>query len=236
MNKVEEERNLTKDTGCLIIHGFGGNVGEVEYLADYLQSKGYNVLCPSLKGHTDRRKDLAGVIYTDWIKSAEEGLIKIMEKSKKVFIVGFSMGGLIGLNLCEKYDIDGLVTLNTPIYYWDIKNIFSNIISDFKTGSFENVKRYLLSSRKFPIAALYNFRRLLSITKPKIGKIQCPILIAQANDDDTVRRTSAEYIFTRVGSKKKEIKYYDNSGHLILTSLAAKKVSEDVEAFLSLIK
>lgn len=231
---IKGEKGLYKNNGCLIIHGFGGNVGEVKFLAEYLKSRGFNVLCPSLKGHTDIKKDLVGVVYNDWIKSAEDELIKITEKSKKVFIAGFSMGGLIGLNLCEKYDIDGLITLNTPIYCWDIKKILCNIIDDIKNQKINNIKRYWLSSRKYPISALYNFRRILRITKPKINKIKCPVFIVQSINDDTVRKKSAKYIFDNISSKDKELKYYENSGHVILKSPIAEEVSEDVEIFLNL--
>ncbi len=222
---------MINDVGCLIIHGFGGSFEEVKYLANYLKLKGYNVLCPSLKGHTGLKKDLIGVTYTDWIKSAEEGLIRLKEASQKVFVIGFSMGGLIGVNLCENHDIDGLVTLNTPIYYWDIKNILKNIMMDIRTRSFENIKRYIASSIKFPMSALYNFRKILSITKPKINETKCPIFIVQGEDDDTVQKISAKYIFDEIGSQKKKLKYYENSGHLILASPAAKEVSRDVENF-----
>lgn len=230
-DKVITLRKIVDGIGCLIIHGFGGNFEEVRYLAEYLKKQGYNVSCPSLKGHTGIKGDLAGVTYSEWINSAEEDLVKLKEISEKVFIVGFSMGGLIGINLCEKYDVEGLVTLNTPIYYWDIKNIVSNVITDFRTKDFQNIKRYMNSSGKFPISALYNFRRLLSITKNKIAKVKCPMLIVQARDDDTVRVTSAKYIFDKINTEKK-LNYYDNSGHVILTSPSAKQVSEDVESFI----
>lgn len=222
---------MVNNTGCLLIHGFGGDYEEVKYLAEYLKTKGYNVLCPSLKGHTGRRRDLVGVSYVDWIRSAEEDIIRLRESSTKVFIVGFSMGGLIGINLCNKYDIDGLVTLNTPIYYWDVKNIFRNIAEDFRTGDFQNIRRYMVSSGKFPMSALYNFRRLLSITKNKIREVECPVFIVQAKDDDTVRVTSGKYILDRIGSKHKNLKYYNHSGHVILASPSAEEVSKDVEDF-----
>jgi carboxylesterase len=38
--------------GCLIIHGFGGGIFEIESLADYLTERGYIAACPELKGHT----------------------------------------------------------------------------------------------------------------------------------------------------------------------------------------
>ncbi len=218
--------------GCLIIHGFGGNVGEVQYLADYLNSKGYYVLSPTLKGHTGRRRDFVGVRYSDWIKSAEQDYNELKNTCEKVFIIGFSMGGLIAFNLYEKYRVDAIVTINTPIYYWDIKIILCNIINDFKNRSFTHVRKYLSSSTKFPLSALYHFRRLLWITKPKIPNIKCPILITQASSDDTVRRKSAKYIYDKISSIKKEIKYYDCSEHVILTTSCAQEVSEDVEKFI----
>lgn len=49
------------DIGCLILHGFGGDVKEVAPLAACLIDQEYKVLCPSLKGHTGRREDLEGV-------------------------------------------------------------------------------------------------------------------------------------------------------------------------------
>ncbi len=222
---------MVNNIGCLLIHGFGGDYEEVRYLAEYLKTKGYNILCPSLKGHTGRRRDLMGVVYTDWIRSAEEDFIRLKENSSRVFIVGFSMGGLIGINLCEKYDVDGLVTLNTPIYYWDMKNILRNIIEDFRTKDFQNIRRYMVSSGKFPMSALYNFRRLLGITKSKIRQVKCPVFIVQAKDDDTVRVTSAKHIFNRIASNDKNLKHYNNSGHVILTSPSAEEVSKDVDDF-----
>ncbi len=217
--------------GCLLIHGFGGNVGEVQYLADYLKKRDYYVKCPTLEGHTGRRRDFVGVGYSDWIKSAEEDYIRLKDKCEKIFIIGFSMGGLIAFNLCEKYDVDALVTINTPIYYWNIRIIFENIITDLKKQDFIYAKKYLSSSAKFPVAALYNFRRLLWITKPKISTIKCPILITQANSDDTVHRKSAKYIYDKIGSEHKVVEYYDCYEHVILTSSCAQEVSEDVEKF-----
>ena len=37
--------------GCLIIHGFGGGIFEIESLAEYLTDREYMVACPKLKGH-----------------------------------------------------------------------------------------------------------------------------------------------------------------------------------------
>ncbi len=223
---------MSERTGCLLIHGFGGNVSEVEYLGSYMDSKSYLVKCSHLKGHTGRRKDMAGVSHVDWVASAEQDLIRLMETSDKVFVVGFSMGGLVGVTLCEKYGIDGLVTINSPVYCWDLKNIFRNMFLGMTNGDFREIKRYFLSFMRYPPSSVFHFLKFINITKPRLKKVQCPALVLQAKNDDTVRRKSAEYIFNELGSDDKKLKYYETGGHVILKSVVADEVSCDIEKFI----
>lgn len=223
---------MNKKNGCLIIHGFGGSVEDIKPLADALEEKGYKVFRPQLKGHTGKRKELKGVKYQDWIASAEEDLKALLSECDTVYIIGFSMGGLIAINLSCKYKIAGMVTLNTPIYYWDIPKILNNIFQGIVNRDFRKLKFYLQASRSFPISALLNFRVLLGKTKPLINKVKCPIFIGQALEDDTVRKSSAEFIYSHISTKKKTLKFYQNSGHLILWSRESSLVIQDVKDFL----
>lgn len=218
--------------GCLIIHGFGGSIYEVEPLAEHLNEKGYDVLCPHLKGHTGQRRDMKNAVYGDWIESAEKELLKLKENTEEIVIIGFSMGGLIAINLACKYDIKGIVTINTPIYYWNLKRVMLNLMRDLKNRRTDYFKRYMRANKNSPIPAMYNFLLLLKQTKPQICHVDCPALIIQANDDDTVRKASVDYIYSNLSSAHKEIKLYDNGGHLILRSQEAAQVIKDVEMFL----
>lgn len=219
--------------GCLLIHGFGGNKEEIAPLANRLTESGYQVNCPSLAGHTGNRKDLRGVSFHDWILSAEKGLEELTTTCDYVYVIGFSMGGLIAINLALKHQLRGAVTLNTPIYYWDLKQIIVNTVNDVRQRKLEHIRYYLRSSASFPISALVHFRRLLHLTKPVIARVQCPLFVAQALEDDTVRKSSAAYIYERASSDRKSIQYYPKSGHLILWSEAADMVMEDVLKFLN---
>lgn len=225
-----------KKMGCLVIHGFGGGFHEVESLALFLSDNDYNVICPTLKGHTGKRYDMKKATYEEWINSAEIELIKLLEKNSEVVIIGFSMGGLIATNLSLKYNIKAMVTINTPIYYWDIKRVFINLLEDIKNRKLNNFKRYLRANRASPPIALYNFLKILKNTKPLFKKINHPFLVIQAMDDDTVRNKSASYIYNNICSPMKEIKFYHNGGHLILLSKTAKNVIFDIENFLNKIK
>ena len=218
--------------GCLLIHGFGGNVEEVSPLADYLSKQGYIVECPSLKGHTGNRQDLKSCTYRDWIASAQEGYEKLRAECDTLVLVGFSMGGLIAFQIALNNRADAVITLNTPIYYWDLKRVAINIAEDIRLGKLDNVRRYIDSSRKLPLIALLNFRLLLARTKPILKEIKCPVFAAQALEDDTVRKNSVNYIYEHIGSQHKKLEFYENSGHLILWSKCADRVMKDVNDFL----
>jgi len=218
--------------GCLVIHGFGGGIYEIEALADYLTDKDYLVVCPKLKGHTGNGRDMKGATYEDWIKSAEESLLILKEKTDSIAIIGFSMGGLIAVNLACKYDVKVLVTINTPIFYWNIPKVLFNLMDDVKNKRLNNVNRYLNAKKSSPLISMINFLLMLNKTKPKLKEINCPFLINQALDDDTVKVRSVDYIYNNISSESKKIKYYENGGHLILTNNAAQKVSADIEEFL----
>ena len=218
--------------GCLIIHGFGGGIYEIKSLDDYLIEHGYITSCPRLKGHTGNYRDMKSTDYKDWIASAEEELILLMKKTQNIVIVGFSMGGLIAVNLASKYDIKAIVTINTPIYYWNLNRVFLNIYDDFRNKEFFNCKRYINAKKASPIISMINFLRLLNNTKPKLSNIKCPFLIMQTKDDDTTRLKSTDYIYDNISSEDKTIKLYDKGGHLVLGGQYKEKVILDIEEFI----
>lgn len=217
---------------CLLIHGFAGSVREVSPLAEYLSEKGYATSCVRLSGHTGNKSDLAGSDNESWIRSAEEALLDRGSSGERLFLIGFSMGGLIAIHLAQKYRLDGIVTLNMPIYYWDVRKFLNYLSKDFRTGRFETLKRYFRSSIDMPLEAVFNFRALLEKTKPLLRKTSCPLSIHQSLEDDVVHSKSAEFIYQNAGSKKKKVKYYPGAGHMICHSSASGEVFRDVEVFL----
>lgn len=224
---------MNKKIGCLIIHGFAGNLKEIENLNEFLLNKGFETSCPILKGHALTKKDLAKASFSDWITSAEEAFKELSLKCDRVVLIGFSMGGLVAVNLAVKHDVFKIVTLSSPIYHWDFKRISINIIDDLKIRKTEQLRNYFTSGVNIPIGAMLNFKLLLYKTKPLLKEIFCPIYIAQGLKDDTVKYKSANYIFKNVGSTQKNIKFYNNSPHIICKGEDCKELFFDIENFIN---
>lgn len=211
----------------LLIHGFAGSRGEVKPLYDFLIKKGFVVKCPLLFGHEGTKKDLSIAKYQHWFENIEKEYLELAKDNQEIIVIGFSMGGLLAINLYQKYKFAGLVTINTPIYYWDIKRIIKNLLVDFKTYS----KKYFISSTDKPLPALIEFQKLLSKTKPKIKNIFCKTLIIQTQDDDTVNPKSADYIYKNLNIEKQIMKP-KNGGHVVFENINCNEIFNKVYEFL----
>ncbi|NTW72439.1 MAG: alpha/beta fold hydrolase [Eubacteriaceae bacterium] len=222
----------SQKTKCLILHGFGGGVHEVEPLAKALLDDGYEVFCPTLKGHSGTRKEMTEATYQDWIDSAEKILLESNEPNDKFVIIGFSMGGLIAFHLASKYPFKNIVTINTPTFWWNLNRVFLNLIDDLRNRKAANVRRYLQAKNNSPVRSMIQFLLLLKKIKPELEKVNCPILVIQAEDDDAVRLKSVGYIMKNVKSKQKKVRFIEHGGHLILLSPAAEQVTTAVKDFL----
>ncbi|MBF7097019.1 alpha/beta hydrolase [Alkalibacter mobilis] len=217
-----------RDVKFFVLHGFGGGTYEVEPLVERLRKSGYEVFAPILKGHQGSSSKMAKTTYREWIESAEIHLAQFTDNSENVIFIGFSMGGLIGFNLSQDKKFKAIVTINTPIFFWNIPQVFRNLMEDIKNMRTENIRRYIRAKKNSPIRSMIQFLIMLGKTKSKLDDVHSPILVVQALDDDTVRLKSAEYILNNVSSEDKQAFYVDRGGHLVLLSPKGDRVIEKI--------
>lgn len=214
------------NTGILLIHGFAGTRDEIKPLYQYLIGEGYNVEMPLLAGHEGTKKELSKVNYKDWLTSVEQSFLNLSKKSDDVIVIGFSMGGLLAANLWN-YKLAGMITINTPIYYWNPVIIIRNLIYNFKIYS----RKYFAASTDKSLSSMVEFQKLLTITKPMFENIKCRIMVIQTMDDDTVYHKSADYIYKKVCAKKSIVKL-PAGGHLVFQSGSYQQVCEEIGQFI----
>ncbi|MGX6446376.1 alpha/beta hydrolase [Neobacillus sp. K501] len=207
--------------GCLCIHGFTGAPYEVEPLAEYLtKHTDWVFRIPTLPGHGENLS-LKGVQYQQWIDHAESELKDLIQICEKVYVVGFSMGGMIASYLAAKYPVDKLVLLSAAAYYVNPKQMaseFKSMLLDIFKGNLagnELFQRYKRKIKATPITATLQFRRLVASIKPLLPQVEVPTLIAQGECDGIVPPKSAEYLYQTINAKKKRLTYIKDSNHHI---------------------
>ncbi len=198
---------------------------------DYLCDKGYKVIMPLLAGHEKTLRDLSLSKYRLWLQSAEDAYLALSKTCDDVIVIGFSMGGLIAVNLYQRHRFGKIITVNTPIYYWNIKRMVLNLCSDFKTYS----GKYFFASVNKPLRSLLEFQKLLSRTKPLFSKMDCDALIIQTQDDDTVNIKSADYIYKKIKGSKTLLKP-PSGGHVVFLYEQHQSISEAIYDFIVSVK
>ncbi|WP_188456852.1 alpha/beta hydrolase [Virgibacillus oceani] len=206
---------------CLIIHGYTGGPYEVEPLSTYLkENTNWHIEVPTLPGH-GRKLALENVSHKNWIAAAEDSLKKLNERYDEVYLIGFSMGGMIASYLTAKYKVDKLVLLATAGKYLSFKQIcrdISEVVADGFKGKLRQNKLYLHYKKKLgavPFKANLEFLKLVKFTKPYLKNIESPVMIAQGQQDGMVPYKTAYYLNKEITSKRKEVVFFERSRHLI---------------------
>jgi carboxylesterase len=224
--------------GCLCIHGFTGAPSEVEPLVSYLQNEtNWKVAVPTLPGHGESLA-LKGIYYNQWLTHAEKELQELLDSCEKVYVVGFSMGGMIASYLAVHYPVEKLVLLSAAAYYINPKQLIIDIgdmLKDLTKGKLLENELFLRYSRKLretPITATLQFRKLVSSVRPLLSQVSIPTFIAQGEIDGVVPPKAAQYLYNNISSSSKKIFYLRNSKHLICHCDEREDLFENILNFL----
>jgi carboxylesterase len=224
--------------GCLLIHGFTGSPYEVDPVTNHLANMGWRVEAPVLAGHLGDAQSLRYTKWHDWIWSAEVVLKDMLESCDRVYLVGFSMGGMIAAYLSVRYPVERLVLLNASLFYMNPQQLFKDFARVIK-GRFssnyydqETIRRYMNKISKTPPRAVIHFRRLIKVVSEDLNRVNVPTLIIQGGKDDLVEPRSAYHIYQTIQSQDKEIHILPESKHIICHDCERQHVITLIDRFL----
>ncbi|GAY77330.1 carboxylesterase [Sporolactobacillus inulinus] len=63
-------------------------------------------------------------------------------------------------------------------------------------------------------------------------QIKVPAMIVQARNDEMIDPRSANFIYDTIQSKNKQLKWYENSTHVITLGTEKERLHQDIDAFL----
>jgi esterase/lipase len=207
--------------GCLCIHGYTGSPEEVQPLVDFLKKRtDWEFANPTLPGHGDRL-DLAGHYYQEWLATAELALLDLMKRNDRIYIIGFSMGGMIAAYLTAKYRIDQLVLLSAAGKYVSLPQMYKDVVEmafDAWKGALRSNELFVRYQRKLKqtyFFSTFEFMKCVQFTRPFLQKVLCPVLIIQGEQDGMVPREAALFLDKEIPAHEKELVFLKRSKHLI---------------------
>jgi len=215
------------DVGILMLHGFTSTPGQFKELADFLSARDFTVYAPMMAGHGTTPEDLIRSSPEDWKKSIKRAYIELRKRVKKIIIIGNSFGSNLGFWLIKETNNDPLaiISLGAPVFLrW-------HRLIKFRLKTYSRFMKYYrkpvrvysadytdmhdeVSYPVIPIKSLKDFLGFLEKeTMLNLDKVKVPILIANANGDLVINKKSADYIFSNIGSEKKEVFWFNSDQH-----------------------
>jgi len=234
------------DVGVILSHGYMAAPKELRSLGEYLFSKGINVHVIRLRGHATDPEALKNVDMEDWVVDFERAFIALKQVCSKVYIGGFSMGGLLALEHASRHKVDGVIAINTALKLHDLRvsyvvptlQLFNEMIAYFNAqGIMEwidnsKTEQPTVNYHKHPLASIAQMERLMSKVEHSLKNITSSILIIQGDNDPVVKRESGKHIYDKVMSKDKKLLILPRERHSILADDKSDEVFEAVYGFI----
>ncbi|WP_100332283.1 alpha/beta hydrolase [Bacillus xiapuensis] len=223
----------------LLLHGFTGNSSDVRMLGRFLEKKGYTSHAPHYKGHGVPPEELLATGPDDWWEDVKGGYQHLKDLGyEEIAVAGLSLGGVFSLKLGSTAPVKGIIPMCAPMYFKSEDLMYENVVEyarkfkEFEGKSPEVIEKEMEEFKQKPMTTLKALQRLIADVREHVDMIYAPTFVVQARHDQIINPNSANIIYDEIEATMKEIKWYEESGHVITLDKEKEQLHEDVYQFL----
>jgi carboxylesterase len=223
----------------LMLHGFTGSSADVRMMGRFLQKKGYTCHAPQYKGHAVPPEELVHTGPEDWWEDVIGGYNNLKEKGyEEIAVCGLSLGGVFSLKLATEQPVKAVIPMCAPMSIKSEEVMYKGVCEyaeEYKKReqkSPEQIKKEMEEFKKTPMNTLKALQDLIQSVRNSVDLVYAPTFVVQARNDEMINTDSANIIYKEVESEKKDLKWYENSSHVITLDKEKEQLHEDVYAFL----
>ncbi len=242
-----QKRLLRNRYGVVVVHGYLAAPEEVRALSNYLYKRGYAVYTVRLRGHGTSPEDLATRRWESWYQSVNRGYVVMKNLTRKFAIVGFSTGAILSIYQAAQKNghLSCAISINGPLYLKNIASSFASTVvlwnrlldrMRIKKGQFEFVENRPenphINYGKNPIAGVKELERFMGVVRDSLENVTIPTLVIQSSHDPVVNPESADEIFDKLGSARRELVKVHAARHGIVNGEGSINVFRRVAQFL----
>ncbi|URR34737.1 alpha/beta fold hydrolase [Thermosynechococcus sp. HN-54] len=237
------------DRACLLLHGLGGGVYELQLLAEVLYEAGWTVQGILYPGHDRPRAQMPASTWHQWYEAVVTAFKPLRDTHRTVAVVGFSTGGTLALHLADEYAVDALVLLAPflRIYRpWFLPLAPETLVQSFgqwipwvprrslpiRDRALRQAAEAACFFKSFNLQAVRSALNLIAQVAQELPLITTPTLIFQSHADTIVDPQGAQIIYAQLGSPQKELHWLKDSDHLLPLDVEREQVFAKVVAFL----
>ena len=216
--QVEEVKPI-----LITIHGFGTRRSkEMDVLKEWSKNhlpevKAFDMFDPFDELDSDWHK---------WLKKAEDVMKEAQIEKREIYLLGYSMGGVLASYLASKYPVKKLILVAPAFLHFNIENYASLVIKGanhlLNSGKNEDEKKPSMST-----AFYTSFLDCVKHLKGAIVDVSCPVLIIQGDNDAVISTRSSEWAFNQIKHEQKRCLFIHGGTHRLLSDFRVNN-----EAFL----
>lgn len=226
----------------LLFHGMTGSPFEMKKMGRALYDADFDVYCYCLPGHGTSPISIKNVRWEDWYTDSTMHYRDLTQKYDEVFLGGLCMGAVLALAIASEYkDVKGIISLSTTLFLdgWTIPwyNFLIPIcvhtilryyysFPEREPYGLKNEalrakicalqKRNTVALDNYPMSCIYELLKLSKYVQKNIYKVQAPIMIMHAKEDDLTSTKSAAFVYKHIGSHMRTYIELHDSYHLVV--------------------
>ena len=237
---------------CLLIHGLGACSFDMQGIGQALAAAGLPVRLVTLPGHDSTEQAFIQARYDQWREHVLHEY-DLLAAQGAVLLVGFSLGGLLALDVAQARQPAGIVCIAAPVmlYSWHpffmpdwrlplaplLQKVLPVVRRKGRTDAARRIAPWQGHETLHVTAHLVGMMQAQKRIRAGLGNITAPALIWQAKGDMTCRAYNAFYLAQHLGSSTVTLKlitlHQEGAGHHLLPthSESAALVAASVRDF-----
>lgn len=223
----------------LLLHGFTGSSSDVRMLGRFLEKNGYTCHAPHYKGHGVPPEELIETSPEDWWEDVLQGYQTLKDAGyEEIAVAGLSLGGVFSLKLSTMKPVKGIVTMCSPMTMRTTDKMFEGVLKyakdykRFEGKQDDEIEQEVEAIQSKGMPSLPALQQLVGDVRKELDMVYAPLLVVQSKNDEVIDPDSAHIIYDEVESLKKEIHWFEQSGHVITLDKEKEQLHEAVLKFL----
>jgi carboxylesterase len=211
----------------------------VRHPAEFLAARGFRCEGPLLPGHGTSPQELARTEASAWLDAALAAYDSLAGRHSRVYVLGLSMGGLLGLALCQRRSVRGAILLAVPLRIPARLAIpvlclhrFVATVPRIPGIADPGAREANPGYRRMALPAVHSLMGLQREVRANLVSVHQPLLLVYSALDRTVGIGNAERIRRGVSSQRVEQLRLERSGHVLTVDVERERIAQASAAFL----